>query len=129
MNTASAISKNDRVHRSLALLWQARRVIAKIVVAAALLSAAVSLVLPPTFEAKTKIFPAQTSRGADLSKLLGTADASILAGFTGMPQAASSSNRFLALLQSRVIADRIISQFDLMRIYGAKYHHEARAAL
>jgi len=53
-----------------------------------------------------------------------------VAGLAGLGQLGVSPNdRFVALLQSRVVADRIIDQFGLMQFYGARYRPEARMAL
>ena len=56
-------------------------------------------------------------------------EASAFAGLAGLNPGGGNEGRFLALLHSRVIADRIIDRFGLMKLYGAKYHHEARTAL
>jgi capsule polysaccharide export protein KpsE/RkpR len=49
-----------------------------------------------------------------------------LAGLAAIPD---GNDRFIALLKSRVVADRIISRFSLMRLYSTRYRHEARTAL
>jgi len=110
------------------LLWRRRRFLAGVTLAAAVLSAVVSLLLPPKYESTTRLFPAPASSpGGDISRML-RPEASALAGLAGL-NANPGEGRFLALLHSRVLADRIIDGFGLMKLYGAKYRHEARTAL
>ena len=109
------------------LLWSRRRFLLGVVVKLALLSAIVSVCLPPRYEATTRLLPAPRSPVSEASPLL-RPEASALAGLAGLSPV-SGEGRFVALLHSRVLADRIIDRFGLMKIYGAKYRHEARTAL
>jgi uncharacterized protein involved in exopolysaccharide biosynthesis len=56
--------------------------------------------------------------------------ADVVAGLAGLGQTGGAPNdRFVALLQSRVVADRIVDQFGLMHLFNARYRFEARVAL
>jgi len=118
----------EMLAESARLLWRRRHFLIGVTLAAALLSAIVSLVLSPRYESTTRLLPAPASTPAgDISRML-RPEATALAGLAGLNSNASEG-RFLALLHSRVIADRIIDRFDLMKLYGARYRHEARTAL
>jgi capsule polysaccharide export protein KpsE/RkpR len=71
--------------------------------------------------------PAPRSAVSEASPLL-RPEASALAGLAGLSPV-PGEGRFVALLHSRVLADRIIDRFGLMKAYGAKYRHEARTEL
>jgi hypothetical protein len=110
------------------LLWQRRRLLLSVTLAAAVLSAIVSLVLPPRYESTTRLLPAPASNPtSEISRML-RPEASALAGLAGL-NPASGEGRFLALLRSRVIADRMVDRFGLMKLYGCRYRFEARMAL
>jgi len=110
------------------LLWRRRRFLIAVTLAATVLSAIVSLVLTPKYESTTRLLPAPpSSPGGDISRML-RPEATALAGLAGL-NPSPGEGRFLALLHSRVIADRIIDRFGLMKLYGAKYRHDARTVL
>lgn len=84
---------------------------------AALVSAAVSFVLPDQYRATTKLFPpqqSQSSAAALLSQLGGVAGAAV-AGSAGLK---NPNDLYVGMLQSRTIADRLIEKFNLKKIYG-----------
>ena len=88
------------------LLWRRRRLLFRVTLAAAVLSAIVSLVLPPRYESTTRLLPAPPSNPtSEISRML-RPEANALAGLAGL-NPGSGEGRFLALLHSRVIADRI----------------------
>lgn len=110
------------------LLWRRRQLLFRVTLAAAVLSAIVSLVLPPRYESTTRLLPAPPSNPtSEISRML-RPEANALAGLTGL-NPGSGEGRFLALLHSRVIADRIIDRFGLMKLYGSRYRFQARMAL
>jgi len=110
------------------LLWRRRRFLLGVTFSTALLAAIVSLMLPPRYESTTRLLPAPASNsGGEIARML-RPEASALAGLAGL-NPNPSEGRFLALLHSRVIADRIIDRFGLMKLYGAKYRHQARTVL
>jgi uncharacterized protein involved in exopolysaccharide biosynthesis len=94
----------------------------------ALASAGISLVLPPTYQATARIMPPQQSQSgaAALLSSLGGGVASMAAGVSGLK---NTSELYVAILQSRTVADRLIARFDLMKHYEAKLHESARKTL
>jgi uncharacterized protein involved in exopolysaccharide biosynthesis len=93
-----------------------------------LASAGISLVLPPTYQATARIMPPQQSQSgaAALLSSLGGGVASMAAGVSGLK---NTSELYVAILQSRTVADRLIARFDLMKHYEAKLHESARKTL
>jgi uncharacterized protein involved in exopolysaccharide biosynthesis len=52
-----------------------------------------------------------------------------LAGLSGMPEVPTGGERFVALLKSTVVADRLIQRFDLMKVYNSRLRMNTRAEL
>jgi uncharacterized protein involved in exopolysaccharide biosynthesis len=96
--------------------------------AAAILAAIVSLLLPKTYTATARILPPEeksNSLAAILSGQLGGLAA--LAGASlGLP---TNGDLMVGMLQSRTIADRIIDRFDLLKVYDAELRVDAREKL
>lgn len=101
--------------------------IAAVTFAAAVLSVAVSFALPPSYQATTRLLSpqqAQSSAGALLSQLGGMAGAA--ASGVGIK---NPSDLYVGMLQSRTVADRIISEFDLRKVYDTESLETARKRL
>jgi tyrosine-protein kinase Etk/Wzc len=94
------------------------------------ITAIVSLLLPPTYTADAKVVPPQQNQ-------------SMAAGILGQlgPLASAAANGkddlrlhgpedlYIAMLHSRTVADALIQRFSLMNVYKAKRHMDARARL
>jgi len=96
-------------------------------IAAMLVAAAISMVLPPVFKASTKLLPpqqAQSGAAALLSQLGGMAGA--VAGGAGLK---NPSETYVSMLKSRTIADRLIQRFDLMKAYDLESQEGTRKKL
>jgi len=111
------------------LLMQHKRFIARFVLGAAVLAAAIALVLPVTYEANIVLLPpAQSSSMA--SALLGQlgglgalGSLSSLAGGLGMK---TPADMYVSLLKSRTVEDATIRRFDLMKEYRLKRISDTR---
>lgn len=104
-----------------------KRLLIGLPVAAAVLSAAVSMVLPNVYQASTKLLPpqqAQSGAAALLSQLGGMAGAA--AGAAGIK---NPNEVYVGMLKSRTIADKLIAKYDLKKHYGAKLQEDARLKL
>ena len=120
---------SSRLAAGLCLLWREGRLIAFVTALATICGIVVSLLTPPRYESSTKILPSPPSL-LDINSTIAQPGADAFAGLAGLGQLGSAPNdRFVALLQSRVVADRIIDQFGLMHLYNAHYLFEARTAL
>ena len=116
-----------------------RRMLIRLFCSAILLTMVVSLLLPKVYESTASILPQIDSKeGMGLGSLLalsgsgGAGGAGALAqglGITlpGMP--ATPTDIFTAMLKSRIMADAVIKQFDLMKLYKAKTMKDARKDL
>ena len=98
-----------------------------VTVAAAVLTAAASYLLPKSYTATTTLLPPQSS-----GSMGGAALASLgsLAGLVGGGAAfGSNAERYVALLQSTTITDRIIDRFGLQKVYEVELRSTARKRL
>jgi tyrosine-protein kinase Etk/Wzc len=111
----------------LALAW--RRILAATFVAL-ILGVAVSLGSRPTFTATATILPPQQALSTASSMMMGQlgsfAGAGSLAGGLGLK---SPSDMYIGILESRTIADHVISTCHLRELYKTKTLVDARAAL
>src|SRR5438445_6620320 len=115
--------------------WKRRRTIASLSGAAVLTAMVVSFLMPKLHSSSTSILPQLESRESGaLGSLLAASGAGaggIVQGLgislPGMP--ATPTDIFTAMLKSRIMADEIMKQFDLMKLYKAKTMKDARKDL
>jgi len=94
---------------------------------AAIITAIVSLIMPPVYRAETKIFPPQLSSSMATEFLRQIGGISDIAGTAlGLK---TPADLYIGMLKSRTIADRIIERFNLVELYKAKYLEDARRRL
>ena len=83
--------------------------------------------IAPVFTATTTILPPQPSQSGAANALASLgALGSLAAGAAGV---ATPADRYVALMQSTTVSDRLIDQFKLMDVYEAKFRVDARKAL
>jgi uncharacterized protein involved in exopolysaccharide biosynthesis len=112
----------------LIVLLKRKRLILGITFISALITAIVSLIMPPVYRAETSLLPPQPSSSMalqSLSQLAGGA-AGIGAGVLGIN---TPANLYAGLLKSTTVLDRIIDRFKLMELYDKEYRIDARKAL
>lgn len=87
--------------------------------------AAITFVIQPTFTGRTTFLPPQTQQGPGAAAL---ASFGALAGLasTGVR---TPADQFAALLNSDVVRNRLIDQFDLVKVYDVPLRHDARKKL
>jgi tyrosine-protein kinase Etk/Wzc len=93
----------------------------------AIIVAAITLVIPNTYMASTKLLPPQQSQGgaaAMLAQLGGVAGA--VAGGAGLK---SQGDLYIGMLKSRTVADGLIKKFDLKKRYETDSQEKARKIL
>ena len=93
--------------------------------AAGLLALGITTFIAPTFTAVTTFMPPQQSQSGAASAL---ASLGSLAGLAG-GAAGSPGERYVALMQSVTVSDRIVDQFKLMEVYDEKFRVDARKGL
>jgi uncharacterized protein involved in exopolysaccharide biosynthesis len=86
-----------------------------------------SLLATPIWTGKTKILLPQGQQSS-LAMMLGQLGGLVSAA-TGGTSVRSSSELFVSMLKSRTIADNLVKQFDLAKLYGWPTLHDARIGL
>jgi len=92
-------------------------------------AAAISFAIPPTYTASTTFMPPQQSAGGGAASAA-LASLGALGGLAGSVAGISTpGDRYVSLLQSVTLSDRIIDKFKLMEVYDEKLKVEARLTL
>jgi uncharacterized protein involved in exopolysaccharide biosynthesis len=86
-----------------------------------------AFLMTPTYTARTSFMPPQQQQSGLASALSSLGGLAGLAGVSGGIK--SPADQYVALMQSVSATDRLIDQFDLLKVYEAKYRFEARKAL
>ncbi len=116
---------------SLGMVWAHRGMILLATVAAAGVSALIACLLPVSFKAEALIMPPQQQQQSSLAALASGALGG-LAGGSGMASSLglkSPSDLYIGILQSRTIADDIVTHFRLQEVYHKQRISETRQAL
>ena len=111
----------------LIILSRKKRLILKVTLAAMAVAAVVSLIIPNMYTSTTTILPPQQTQSA-LTAMLGQLS-SITKLSDSDVELNNPSDLFIAMLQSRVVEDRLINRFDLRRVYWVKHYQDARKEL
>jgi uncharacterized protein involved in exopolysaccharide biosynthesis len=104
-----------------------RKLLIRLPLAVAVLAVGLSLVLPKSYKATTKILPpqqAQSSAAALLTQLGGVTG--MAAGMAGLK---SPNDMYVGMLKSRTVADRLIARFNLKSVYDVDLLERARVEL
>jgi capsule polysaccharide export protein KpsE/RkpR len=92
-----------------------------------LVALGIAFLLPKTYLSTIVFVPPQQQQSAAAAAI------SQLGALSGLAGAAAGvktpADQYLALLQSATVADRLIDQFDLMKVYDVEYRFQARKAL
>ena len=92
-----------------------------------LLALGVAFLMTPVFTARTVFLPPQQQQSGLSSALQSLGG---LAGLAGVASGIKSpADQYVALMQSVNATDRLIDEFDLMKVYESKYRFEARREL
>lgn len=92
--------------------------------AASLLALAGSYLIKPTFTARTTFMPPQQQQAGAAGAL---ASLSALAGLGGSVR--NTGDQYVSFVQSRTVADGMLSRFSLRQVYDEKLDHDARLKL
>jgi uncharacterized protein involved in exopolysaccharide biosynthesis len=100
----------------LIVLAKHKRLVLGLPVAAAVLAAIVSLLLPSIYTATTKILPPQPSQSATTALL--AQFGALMGGGAASPLAFRNPNDlYVGMLKSRTVADSLIARFDLQKLF------------
>jgi uncharacterized protein involved in exopolysaccharide biosynthesis len=94
---------------------------------AGLIALGISFAMPKIYTSQTVFLPPQQQQSAAAAAIaqLG-ALSGLAAGAAGLK---SPADQYVALLQSRAVAERLIDEFNLMTVYEARFRFEARKTL
>lgn len=84
---------------------------------------AISFIMTPIFTATTKILPPQAQQSAAAAMLQG------FGSLVGVPGGQDTNNQYVAMLQSRSVADALDKRFQLMQRYEEETKEDMAAAL
>ena len=108
----------------LAMHWR-QLVIGPLLVGLAALG--ITYLIAPTFTSRTVFLPPQAQQSTAASAL---ASLGALSGLAGAAAGIKSPvDQYVALMQSRTVADRLIDEFKLMAVYDEEYRFEVRKKL
>src|SRR5437867_5827297 len=115
------------------VVWKRRWLIGGLFVSAVLTALVVSLLMPKIYESTATLLPSLESKdGGGLGALLAASGAGGTAQSLGisLPGAPATPNDiFVAMLKSRIMADAVITRFNLMDLYEKKTMQDTRKAL
>jgi uncharacterized protein involved in exopolysaccharide biosynthesis len=116
----------------LRLLWEHRRLLARVVLYGLLASTLIAFLIPPRYESVARLMPPDSNQSGGLAMaaaaLSGSAGGmgSIATEMLGLK---STSDIFVGILSSRTVQDKLIQQFDLKKLYGDRRMEDARKDL
>jgi len=114
------------------LLWEHRRMLARVTLYGLLSSAALAFLIPNRYQSTARIMPPDSNQSGGLAM----AAAALSGGAGGLGSFAnemlglkSNSDIFVGILSSRTVKDKLIQEFDLKKLYGARRMEDARTQL
>lgn len=104
------------------------RLLVVLPLAAGLIALGISFLIAPTYTASTRLLTPQqtTSTAAAMLGAIGGAAAGSLGNLAGLKNPA---DKWVGLLNSRVVADALVDRFDLQRLYDKEFRFLARQEL
>jgi len=114
------------------LLWERRRLLAKAMLVGLVASTLIAFLIPKRYESTTRLMPpdAQSSSGMAMMAALAGSGGSGLGALAGdLLGMKSSGALFVDILSGRTVQDRIITRFDLRKVYHDRYWEDARKDL
>lgn len=112
--------------------WRRRARLLRFAFAGLLISTLVAFLIPKEFEAVTRLMPPEQSLTSSMAAaaLLNEKIESGSSAIAGdLLSTRSSGSLFIGILHSSTVADRLIAQFQLGRVYRTKYQADTRNAL
>ena len=114
------------------LLWEHRRLLARVTLYGFLSSAFLAFFIPNRYQSTARLMPPDSNQSGGLAM----AAAALSSGTGGLGSMASemlglksNSDIFVGILSSRTVQDKLIQEFDLRKLYGARRMEDARLQL
>jgi capsule polysaccharide export protein KpsE/RkpR len=123
-------SGNSVAH--LRLLWEHRRLLARVVLYGLLASTSIAFLIPTRYESTARLMPPDSNQSSGLAMAAAALSGSAggLGGIAGdLLGMKSTSDIFVGILSSRTVLDKLIQQFDLKKLYGDRRMEDARKDL
>jgi tyrosine-protein kinase Etk/Wzc len=127
---AHAPAEKKHVLDILLILVRQRKLVAWCSLGAALLTALIVLIVPPSYTSTAVILPPQQSSGLSaallgqlggmLSSSLGGSAGGAASGLDSALSAKTPQETYIGILSSRTVADELISKFNLAKVYRTK---------
>jgi capsule polysaccharide export protein KpsE/RkpR len=127
--TDRGTSEQRLAHRiaTLELLFRRRSFLLRAVVLGAAIFSVIAFLIPKRYQSTARIMPPDNSAAASLAGRL--ANLGGLAELAPQLSMKDNSAMFVAVLNSRTMADLLIDQFDLRKVYGVPLYATARKKL
>lgn len=87
----------------------------------------ISLLVPPTYTARTSFLPPQSGQSNLATALAALGPLASLTGGVGATR--TPGDQYVALMQSATISQNIVERFKLMEAYGSRFQSDARKEL
>ena len=115
----------------LRLVWERRALLFRFVILGVVVSSLIAFLIPKRYKSTARLMPPDDQTGSGLAMaaaaLTGSGSLASMAGdLLGIK---STSEIFAGILSSHTTADKLISQFNLKKLYGVKNIEDARIAL
>jgi uncharacterized protein involved in exopolysaccharide biosynthesis len=115
------------------LMWAHRRMLFRVSLYALLASAAIAFLIPTRYETTTRLMPPDNQSSSGLMMAAAAMTSSGGGGLAGIANDVlglkSSSDVFVGILGSRTVADKLIEQFDLKKVYHSSHMEDLRKDL
>ncbi len=127
----SAQLPSAQVWERLRLLWDERRIIARVTLAGLGMATAIAFLLPKQYRSTVQLMPPEppSSSANMLAALSAKAGNGIGAMAGGLLGGNSTGALFVGVLRSRTLEDRLVERFDLRKVYGERLEEDACAKL
>jgi uncharacterized protein involved in exopolysaccharide biosynthesis len=122
----------ERTVANLRLFWEQRRFLFSVAAYGLLAATLLTFLIPKRYESTTRLMPPDNQAGMGMTMLasLATQSSSGLGAMVGdLLSVKSSGALFVGILQSRTVQDRLITRFDLRKVYGTRRWDDARKQL
>jgi uncharacterized protein involved in exopolysaccharide biosynthesis len=116
---------------SLRLLWARRRFLLRATFIGLVCATLIAFLIPKRYVSTTQLMPPDSQPSGTLSLISAVAGqsgsiGSLAGGLLGMK---STGDLFIGVLRSRTVKERIVSRFDLKKVYGVRLEEAARHRL
>lgn len=116
----------------LRLLWGHRRLLFRVAVCALITSTLIAFLIPARYESTSRLMPPDNQSASGLASAVASMSGAA-GGFGGIAGELlgmkNTSDTFVGILSSRTVQDKLIQQFDLMKLYGDRRMVDVRKDL